>query len=158
MDEVFPILKVASYIELQRIKPETVVKQNQSPRGVLKKVVLKNLAKFTGKPLCQSLILVELQLGKRLCHRSFPVNIAKFLRTPFLQNTSGGCLCQNQNQVSEISKNLVPAIFYYTFDIMSSLYIVTKPRKPQYLQKNICGGVHSYCSSNFETFKLKYLI
>ena len=25
---------------------------------------------------------------KRLCHRFFPVNFAKFLRTPFLQNNS----------------------------------------------------------------------
>ena len=30
-------------------------------------------------------------LEKRLWHRRFPVNFAKFLRTPFLQNTSGGC-------------------------------------------------------------------
>ena len=26
-------------------------------------------------------------------HRCFPVNFAKLLRTPFLQNTSGGCFC-----------------------------------------------------------------
>ena len=30
---------------------------------------------------------------KRLRHRCFPVNFAKFLRTRFLQNTSGGCFC-----------------------------------------------------------------
>ena len=29
-------------------------------------------------------------LRKRLWHRCFPVNFKKFLRTPFLQNTSGG--------------------------------------------------------------------
>ena len=29
--------------------------QKQSPEGVLKKGVLRNLAKFTGKHLCQSL-------------------------------------------------------------------------------------------------------
>ena len=33
-------------------------------------------------------------LKKRLWHRCFPVNFAKFLRTPFLQNTSGGCFCK----------------------------------------------------------------
>ena len=32
-------------------------------------------------------------LKKRLWQRCFPVNFAKFLRTPFLQNTSGGCFC-----------------------------------------------------------------
>ena len=31
-------------------------------------------------------------LKKRLCHRCFPANFAKFLRTPFLQNTSGRLL------------------------------------------------------------------
>ena len=31
-------------------------------------------------------------LKKILCHRCFPVNFAKFLRTPFLQNTSGRLL------------------------------------------------------------------
>ena len=41
----------------------------------MKKGVLKNFAKSTGKHLCQSLF--------------FNLNIAKFLRTPFLQNTSG---------------------------------------------------------------------
>ena len=32
-------------------------------------------------------------LKTRLWHRCFPVNFAKFLRTPFLQNTSSGCFC-----------------------------------------------------------------
>ena len=42
-------------------------------------------------------------LKKRLCHRCFPVNFAKFLRTPFLieQNTSGGCFWKDQ----KVSKN-----------------------------------------------------
>ena len=31
-------------------------------------------------------------LKRRLWHRCFPVNFAKFLRTPFLQNTSGRLL------------------------------------------------------------------
>ena len=44
--------------------------------------VLKNFAIFTGKHVCSS-----------LQHRSFPVNIVKLLRTPFLQNTSCGCFC-----------------------------------------------------------------
>ena len=36
-------------------------------------------------------------LKKRLWHRCFPVNFAKFLTTPFLQNTSGGCFCLDQH-------------------------------------------------------------
>ena len=60
----------------------------------MKKDVLKNFAKFTGKHLCLSLFLnkVEILLKKRLRRKRFPVNFAKFLRTPFLQNTSGRLL------------------------------------------------------------------
>ena len=57
--------------------------------------VLKNFVTFTGRYLCWSLFLIKLtpKTPKRLKHRYFLVNIAKFLRTPFLQKTSGGCFC-----------------------------------------------------------------
>ena len=68
-------------------------------RCSVKKGVLRNFAKFTGKHLCQSLFFnkvaglrPETLLKKRLWHKCFPVNFAKFLRTPFLQNTSGRLL------------------------------------------------------------------
>ena len=56
--------------------------------GVLyKKGVLKNFANFTGKHLCQSLFFNKVRPGtllkRGLWHRCFPVNFAKFLRTPF---------------------------------------------------------------------------
>ena len=48
------------------------------------------------------LLLMELRLAtllkKRLWHRCFPVNFVKFLRTPFLQNTSCGCFCFLQSR------------------------------------------------------------
>ena len=44
------------------------------------------MAKFTGKKTCQIL------LKKKLWHSCFPVNFAKFLTIPFLQNTSGRLL------------------------------------------------------------------
>ena len=47
----------------------------------VKKGVFRNFSKFTGKHMCQS-----------LCHTCFLVNFEKFLRTPFLQNTSGRLL------------------------------------------------------------------
>ena len=60
------------------------------------KDVLKNFANFTGKHLWQSLFFNKVRgitpatlLKKRLWHKCFPINVAKFLRTPFLQNTSG---------------------------------------------------------------------
>ena len=56
-----------------------------------KKGFSRNFAKFTGKQLRQSLFLNEVAglnpvtlLKKRLWYRSFPVDFAKFLRTPFL--------------------------------------------------------------------------
>ena len=68
-------------------------------RCSVRKGVLRNFAKFTGKHLCQRLFFNKVAglrpvtlLKKSLWHRCFPVNFAKFLRTPFLQNTSGRLL------------------------------------------------------------------
>ena len=68
-------------------------------RCSMKKGVLRNFTKFTGKHLRQSLFFNEVAglrpatlLKKRLWRRCFPVNFAKFLRTPFLRNTSGRLL------------------------------------------------------------------
>ena len=65
-------------------------------RCSVSKGVLRNFAKFTGKHLCQSLIFNKVAglrpttlLKKRLWHGCFLENFAKFLRSPFLQNTSG---------------------------------------------------------------------
>ena len=56
----------------------------------LKISLLKNVAILKGKRLCLNLSLMKLQafniIKKRLQHRRFPVNIAKFLRTSILQN------------------------------------------------------------------------
>ena len=54
--------------------------------------VLRSFAKFTGKHLCQSLLKPGTLLKKGLWHRCFPVNFAIFLRTLFLQTTSGRLL------------------------------------------------------------------
>ena len=66
--------------------------EKQSPGGVLKKGVLRNFVKFTGKHLCQILFLNKVVglrpatlLKTRLWHRSLPLNFAKFLRTPLLK-------------------------------------------------------------------------
>ena len=71
----------------ESILPETIVftdesKQFQSHhwRCSIKNASLKNFAIFTRKHLRWSLF------KKRIQHRCFPVNIAKFLRTPSLEN------------------------------------------------------------------------
>ena len=60
-------------------------------------------------------------LKKRLWHRSFPVNFAKFLRTPFLQNTSGRLLLQR----------LLPSLLY-----RRQIFAVTVRNNPQKDIKN----------------------
>ena len=61
----------------------------------MKKGVLKYFAKFTRKHLCQCLFFNKVSglrpvtlLKKRLWHRCFLVNLAKFLGTLFLPNSS----------------------------------------------------------------------
>ena len=60
------------------------------PEVFYKKRVLRNSAKFTRKRMCQSLFFNKVAglrcaslLKKKLWHRCFLVNFAKFLRTPF---------------------------------------------------------------------------
>ena len=64
--------------------------RSSRPEVFCKKGFLENFAKFTGKHRCQSLFSNKVAslrpatlLKKRLWHRCFPVNFAKFLRTPF---------------------------------------------------------------------------
>ena len=67
-------------------KTDNVVSKSSHQRCSVKKGVLINFAKFTGKHLCQSLFLNKVAgatlLKKILWHRCFPVNFAKFIRTP----------------------------------------------------------------------------
>ena len=74
-DDFLPIIHIKSFT--QSSKGATVV--------FCKKGVLKNLAKFTGKCWLRPAILLK----KRIQHRCFPMNFAKFSKTPFPENTSG---------------------------------------------------------------------
>ena len=60
--------------------------KKQSSRGVLLKRCSQKFHKIHRETPVPATLL-----KKRLWHRCFPVNFMKFLRTPFLQNTSGGC-------------------------------------------------------------------
>ena len=64
--------------------------EKQTPEVYYKKDVLKNFAKLTEKHLCQSPFFNKIAglrpaslLKKRLWHRYFPVNFAKFSKTTF---------------------------------------------------------------------------
>ena len=83
----------------------------------VKKSVLRIFTQFTGKHCARASFLIKkglrpaTLLKKRLWHRCFPVNFAKILRTPFLQNTSERLLLYLQfvyfelNSLLYISKN-----------------------------------------------------
>ena len=59
------------------------------PEVFCKKGVLRNFARFTGKHLCKSFFYSinwpATLLKKKLWHRCFPVNLAKFVKTPFFK-------------------------------------------------------------------------
>ena len=77
----------------------TSIFRSHHQRCYIKIGVLKNFAKFTGKHCARVSFLIKSCspqacnfIEKRLWHMCFPVNFEKFLRTPFLQNTSGRML------------------------------------------------------------------
>ena len=81
-----------SFFMLGNLKCSKAVRRSRSSRREVfcKKGLLRNLAKFTGKHLCQSPFFTKVTglktatlLKKRLWHRCFPVNSVKFVRTPF---------------------------------------------------------------------------
>ena len=81
--------------------------------------VLRNFTKFIGKQLCHCLFFKKVaglrpatMLKKRLWHRYFPVNFAKFLRTPSLQNISGRLLLIVHKWWLSLSKKQVDKCLY----------------------------------------------
>ena len=71
--------------------------RSSRPEVFCEKGALRNFTKFTGKHLCQSLFFNKAAGGacnfikeETLAQVLF-CEFAKFLRTPFLQSTSGGC-------------------------------------------------------------------
>ena len=73
------------------VNPDNFIDQSSRPEVFCKKGVFRNFAKFTGKHLYQRPFFRKVAarlrpanlLKKSLWHRCFPVNFAKFLRTPF---------------------------------------------------------------------------
>ena len=86
----YKILYLFNHFLLEQKRFGTINRSSR-PEVFCEKGVLRNFAKFTGKYLCQSLFFNKVAglrsatlFKKRLRHRCFPVNAAKFLRTPFL--------------------------------------------------------------------------
>ena len=95
MGTIFSIFTVLNWQIFWNFLINNLFIVKQPSIGSARKGVLRNFAQFTGRHLCQSLIFNRVAglrsailLKKKLWHKCFPVKFAKFLRTPFLQNTS----------------------------------------------------------------------
>ena len=88
--------RYAIYLQFLQSAPQLIKNTQKQPAEVFYVKRCSYFTKFTEKHLCQSLFFNKVLglrpatlLKKRLWHMCFPVNFVKFLRTPFLQNTSG---------------------------------------------------------------------
>ena len=122
--------------------------KSSRPEAFCKKSVLRNFAKFTGKHLCQSLFFIKVAglrsatlLKKKLWHRFFPMNFAKFLRTPFLQNTSGGCFCNNLC--------FFTLQYFVTTFLIPNCFTAIKPDRKSYHENERDKENYSYSYSNY---------
>ena len=97
-----PLINLDRYILI-------LIYKSSHQRCSIKNGVLNNFTKSTGKHLCQSLFFnkvaglrsqVATLLKKRLWHRCFPANFAKFFRTLFIQNIFGRLLLNLQTSYS----------------------------------------------------------
>ena len=81
---VFSLVESCQLYIITNTKPATKIEEGIQ-RCSVKKVFLKTLQKSREIPCARSPIsfLIKLQLKKRLWHRRFPANIAKFSRLPF---------------------------------------------------------------------------
>ena len=107
----FTIVKYNSKISI--IYHQIKISKRYNEQVFNKKAALKSFAIFTEKHLRSSLFLnknVGLQswnfIKKRLQHRFFPVNIAKFLRTPVLENICERLLERFPTWASNITRNM----------------------------------------------------
>ena len=101
--------------------------------------------KIYGKHLCQSLFLNKVAglrlatlLKKKLCHRCFPVNFPKFLRTPFLQNTSERVFLRmiTLNAISSLLEIFLSS--YFSNFLFSVLKLnVTRSSRPEVFCKKV---------------------
>ena len=93
-----------------------VVGQHRSShqRCSIKKVFMKtsqNSQESTSTWVSLQASAKQLYLKKRLWHRYFPLKFAKFLRIPFLQNTSCGCFSQERYWRNSPSLDFFPLDF-----------------------------------------------
>ena len=98
------VLLISNCPSKQLLQAILTKNRNSHWRCSVRKGVLRNFAKFAGKHLCQSLFWIKLQASGL----NFPVNFAKPLRTPFLQNPS-----DRMHQQKYVKTNLENKFFFF---------------------------------------------
>ena len=124
----------------------------------MKKLFLKNSQKSQENTCTRVSILIKLQaapatlLKKRFWHRCFPVNFAKFLRIPFLQNTSARLLlywtqlfCLFSDQIMLLFSTLCRSSYWRCFIKKGVLKNFTKFTGKQLCQSLFLNKVAGWC-------------
>ena len=94
-----------------------------SPRRCsVRKVVLRNFAKFTGKHQCQCLLYNKVAIKKETLAQ---VNFAKFLRAPVFYSC-GGCFCQQTSRLSILMTSINHCIWNTETMVAETNYEVVK--------------------------------
>ena len=129
-----PGIKGLTRLDLQEDQ-NTSKARSSYRRCSIKKGVLRNFAKFTGKHMRQSLFFNKVAslrpvtlLKKRLWHRGFPVNFAKFLRTSFFTEHLRWLL---PDKSSNLQGNFQYNIFQKLGSIWKGIFNIAKCRNKQ---------------------------
>ena len=91
-----------------------------------KKDALKNLAKFTGKTLCQSLFLNKVAGSKETLAQVFPFEYCKISKNTLFYRTPRVAASGKIRTIFLKSAKFQFQLFLATLDIMGLHYIVTK--------------------------------
>ena len=116
----------------------------------------KNFAKLTGKPLYQSLFFRPEACNfnkKEALNEVFSCEYCEYCEYRFYRTSpvavSGKIRPKSLKSAKFQFQLFLTALAWVPFTLVQNGF------KTRHLQKNICGEVHSYCYSNFKTFKLK---
>ena len=138
----------------------------------MKKGVLKKFTKFIGKHLCQSLFFNKVaglrpaSLSKKtLWHRCFPLNFVKFLRTPFLQNTSEELLLNLSRRILMLIIVVCLLLFSLLFQsflkVFTDLFLdrecrgLSKKKKKKKINFRLIIRITIFMSMNKKLFQLQ---
>ena len=123
-----------------------LIYRSSPPEKFCKKGVLRNFTKVTGKHLCQNLFFNNVAgprnatlLKKRLWHRCFPVNFAKFLRTRFLTEYLRRLLL-NLNFSKKLTKNCA----INCCELLLILQCIILLKGQTHFDKNILGNAGGF--------------